>query len=745
MRFVVLIFVMMLSVLLPVQASVIKSEEVAFGIEDFELTVMEDSSVSIHSDKYRLTFDGVRGTYALPYVPIEIEIPEGFLYSRHRESINQKIAGENVKLQKIKLYEVDAEGEPTPLYSDDVLIEEIETVQFLDIHKNGDRTFARFLVSPFNYNSENGELFINESISLEIDLENDNGLMRASNHAAGIAKYGNLVSSGGYYSVDYLIFTNRELYPAFKRLADWKTSRGVSTFVLPIEDNFVWDASYDTVQNMKYTIYAFASDFGTKHVMLGGNEEAIPVVYCHGSVANEKAEIFESNKIPSDLFYVCPFGDFDWDANRNGIKGEIFDNVNLSRCATISRVSVSSIESANSFVTKIIDYESHPEKFWTNKMLRAACVLFQSSADNDESFDYRKESRNIANNCIKPFWNGMIDELYSFYPDTNIGGLDLSKETLSSVLEDGYSYVDFNGENGSRVFWFTRPGEFYVSLDAKSQVNKGYSIITSSGQQNAFDRYLSVSEGFLEGAKNGVLAFWGSSLWSGALKSSNFLADASCLGTYIGSFYRMLFESNHDMIAIGDVAGKVKDHFMEFYGSDAYRWLQYSVNLLGDAEMPLYVNRPLYFEDVKISYRDGDLEVNTGDVLCDISIAQEYLADDIRNGALELISKKCNCNIASFNGLTGKGVLSITKNGFVPLIIPFDSGKLFIQNQTLSGNHQYLADEIYIGSQYSKLKQCGKVELCKGSISLQARDVVIDSQTEIQSGANLNILNTVSE
>ncbi|MDE6410270.1 MAG: hypothetical protein K2K81_08560 [Muribaculaceae bacterium] len=61
--------------------------------------------------------------------------------------------------------------------------------------------------------------------------------------------------------------------------------------------------------------------------------------------------------IPTDLYYACFDEQFDWDANKNGILGELDDNISVEPNIIVTRLPMTLPKDIGSIVRKIVDYE----------------------------------------------------------------------------------------------------------------------------------------------------------------------------------------------------------------------------------------------------------------------------------------------------------------------------------------------------------------------------------------------------
>ncbi|UEC42139.1 MAG: conserved exported protein of unknown function [Methanothrix sp.] len=171
---------------------------------------------------------------------------------------------------------------------------------------------------------------------------------------------------------DYVIITNRALKKApvpynFTDLASWKTSRGVVSTIVTVEDIYATYQGVDEQEKIRNFIRDAYLNNGITYVLLGGDADGggsagggwNNIVPARGLWAWD----YEASppNIPSDLYYACLDGDFDY--NGNGIYGEPGDGpgggeVDLLAEVYVGRAPVDSYAELSNFVRKTIAYES---------------------------------------------------------------------------------------------------------------------------------------------------------------------------------------------------------------------------------------------------------------------------------------------------------------------------------------------------------------------------------------------------
>ena len=158
---------------------------------------------------------------------------------------------------------------------------------------------------------------------------------------------------------EYLIVTNEELAPHFKKLAQWKISKGIPAHIVTMKE--IENAFNDSTSQLKLKKYLYSvyKKGNLKYVLLGGDDTVVPVQYCYGIVHTSSSQFEESKNIPADIYYACFGNQFDWDKNKNGIYGEYDDSIDASPSIYVFRLPLSTVHDVNSYcpVLKNLDWD----------------------------------------------------------------------------------------------------------------------------------------------------------------------------------------------------------------------------------------------------------------------------------------------------------------------------------------------------------------------------------------------------
>ena len=717
-----------------------ENHTITFNQDDFNVSMVDDSTFLVTSDVYPLSFENANGAPGIPLVKVSIKIPSDYAYTGCSFSRHENLVGSGISPVFNRLF---IENEGAIEFVGDTIVRQFQS-SYADIHYQGEyfvgeEKYIQFYIKPFAWNSSNRELYFCEEYSLIVSLTSapkkviqlptiDTKTKKLVELLLPHKTNSNSSDSQTYNNYDYAILTSSELFPAFKRLAEWKSAKGVNCYIVAI-DKEIDNAKVDSL-GLKYVIGSLMDFYGCKSVLLGGDGNAVPVVYCYAAIKNntEINTIEENNKIPADLFYSCFEGSFDWNENRNSKLGEFEDYIVFTQSINIGRASVQTLEEANEFVSKVIEYESHPDLYWCPEILQVA----HTSQSNSLVFDRRIESRNYSKIFIEPYFNGVVNELFSKWPETNINNLPFTTENLKKQIERGYNFIDFNNSSYLSQIFFT---------------DDGMTIITNSGQLNNFTIFdPSLSEAMLRNKANGVLGFWGLTVVPKTNNTLDCFAKTSAQGKFIANFYKTLYSSERDAMSLGDIVRESRNESVVSSDRDSKydvsRWLQFSANLLGDPEMPVFRVKPKHLEDVNVSIQNGSVNVTCSETVCvAYSTPEEYEYDNeiqllsVKNKVFDSYSATCNL-------LNKSGVLSITKEGYVPIVIPIDNNTLIIQDDVISGNRSYTAPVIKIGRNLSSLKPFGDVFVNPNrTLNLSAKDILIEDNVIVSDQARINLIN----
>ncbi len=354
-------------------------------------------------------------------------------------------------------------------------------------------------------------------------------------------------------SASYIVITKNEYLSRFDPLVLWKTEKGTPAKSVSLEWIYQNFPSKDSANSIKdYIRYAF-ENLGTYWVLLGGDAGIIPVKRQYVTIdtpATTGEALNYIDSIPSDLFYSELYSP--WDSC--DMLPEVF----------VGRAPVNNAEDVDIFVQKVLGYEKNPDSNYIE-----SAFLLGFPVDTDDNYITVKnyiDTHHLPSSFYVNYGSGGISstlgELNHGYHLVNHGGLgdydrlEVGGEWITSTLIDGL-------ENGNRV-----------------------SLIYALGSYCGGFHLDCIGEHLMLNPDGGAFGFIGNS-------STGWYSDGDIFkysGEFDTLFYKILMFGEERRL--GNVFTNSKIPFIS-YDNDPYRWCEFSLNLLGDPELPIFLENPL--------------------------------------------------------------------------------------------------------------------------------------------------------
>lgn len=748
----------------------------SYDLSDFTISSDNDGEVFVTSSKFAVAYDDIANKPALPILAVNICLPHGVAFNELSVSFKKSVIMQNVIMShntelmttgNNQLNGVNSETDKTDVSEDNDVLKCVLTKSI------GGYDVAFLTVLPFEYNEQTKELsFISQielSAPLMSSLYNENTHIQAN--ASDIEVLKNLVVNPEYVKIEtpesdlinekstesasklpikpsviekrgYLLITSDSLKSSFSYLINWKTRKGLSTYVETVENIDKRYAEQNIYLKIKKCIYDYWMDKGVQYVLLGGDDDAIPAKKIHVAIMQADT-IAEEDNIPSDLFYAClDTNNFDWDLNKNGIAGEVSDSVNFVQDVYISRLPVRTKQDVRNAIGKIVSYEQNPLKNgWQNTMLMGGCKL-KNRYDMEQTGRWQSDAE-IIGTKMKDHMSKYITDSIVFFFDTYAdfaGNTDFAfnAPNLQYVLSNHqYHYVDVN-THGTICGWATKT-DIYNSEFAQTLNSTQFKLITTIAcETNAFDSDENItgpclSEAFIRNPQSGVIAYYGcsrsgwlseySGIFSGVMGPSHYCDEY---------FYETLFSDNIQTKNYGKIVALAKNKTVAYCNNNMlYRWLHLGLNAIGDPETPIYTTTPLEFNGVSTKLEKGILTISIpGMQGYNVTIFKE-------DGSFRRTLYNCPSTVVT-GGLpylydyilaanNNEFTICITKQNYKPYYatVLLD---IYIQNQTINDNRYYMGNDIYIGEDVNDSEPTGPV-IINSTIKLEAKKIVISDGT----------------
>lgn len=750
-------------------AQTTKTYTVTFDREDFILS-QENNVTFIQSNKHHLHYIYNDSTKpAIPFVTIRFLLPENkqmkdYTFTvTYSSQINEGITlGNNPQIITNDQF-IATDTLQDILYT---LKDYPTDLKFLGENVLGGYRYVSFEVSPFSYDAIHKSINWVKTVNISLGLTTTNSeidnycsemhkrhILSMVNNPENIYEISNPTSRisntyGSDIPITYLIITNDSLKDCFQPFAYWKTTKGIKTKIITVEEIY----SYYTAQTPQLKIKHCIKDYyerGLNYVLLGGDETVVPVQGCYASIHTQipiPSDIIY-NDIPVDLFYanLNSNGNFDWNADGDSLIGETNDNVSYESNIAIGRAPVSTKEQVKVFVNKVVEYElnpsptSHYNKFLLSGTERSYTMNGQSDAE--------KESELMFEGYIRPNWNNVSKYRY-FDTASDFSGYIGKHNSINLIkhLSNGYHHLHVNS-HGNNDSWYMALGGTFHKSQAYPIINHTPTIIaTTACNTNSFDRCDScLAESFIHGPQNAVIAYLGASR-EGLSYGWGSLGPSASYNSY---FYEDLFKNNE---TLGEALAYAKNQNIEkckIYPKE--RWIQYGLNLLGDPVLDLYTDSVQFLEE----YEDYLLEVSSNQLIIktlsdDFSITLTSKSDygnsyfhhkkGYTNHLYDSNPFEYYYDFSIPESISIKDLrLCLIKRNHLPLIIDDIEGT-YIQNEIYTENETVTGKNIYIGSDVTRSKPEGPVIIESGNTTFDATNTVtIKNDFECKKGAILEI------
>ncbi|HDQ72203.1 MAG TPA: hypothetical protein ENN19_08910, partial [Chloroflexi bacterium] len=384
--------------------------------------------------------------------------------------------------------------------------------------------------------------------------------------------------------VKYLLITDASLLSAFQPLLEWKTKKGVPAEAVTVDWIYSNYPGSTNQRKIKECIKDYAQNKGTVWVVLAGDSNIVPDYDCYVQFNN-----YTDSTNPTDLYYAG-LDDMEWNDNGNSRACETSDSIDMGPDVFVGRLSVRTLAQATAIVNKTLAYEKDfPSSGFARKLLLTGVKLWNTG-------DAEAKSELMYNNYINPYWNGTRYRFYDTATDFGGSSYNVTIANLNQQISNGYNHFHM-ATHGNTSIWGMESGSSYSSSHAQSVNNPGKytNIVTIACITNAFDREVALSEGFIRNGNGGAVTYIGGSRYGWGIQTMN-SHGASFM--YNRQYYKYLFNGEPAGYTqqVGAAFAKAKEYWAGSSGTyDTMRWVQFSLNLLGDPELPLYTQDPSTF------------------------------------------------------------------------------------------------------------------------------------------------------
>lgn len=372
-------------------------------------------------------------------------------------------------------------------------------------------------------------------------------------------------------TIDYIIITSSGFSSYFQPLCDWKTQKGIKAKIVTTDSIYSNCPGSDNQEKIRNFIKDANLNWGTIWFLLGGDTGVIPARIAYAMDSEAGIQPLDEDSLRADLYYSDLDGD--WNYNGTGPYGEVEDSVDLYPDVFVGRAPASTSTEVNTFVNKIITYETNPPMDYELNILFMAMILW-SDPYTDGGL-----AKDLIDSLYVPD-RFSITKLYESWGNLNYNN-------VITAINEGQNLLNHNGH----AWWYVMSiGGDHLDNDDMDNLSNGnrQGIFYSIGcWANAFD-YDAISEHFVNNPNGGGVAFIGNSRYGWGSPGN------PCFGysdRFDATFYEMLI--CNELKNIGYAMAMDKAFYIpKSRQENVYRWHQYQINLLGDPEMPVWTDTP---------------------------------------------------------------------------------------------------------------------------------------------------------
>ncbi len=476
------------------------------------------------------------------------------------------------------------------------------------------------------------------------------------------------VSNSAYSS--YLIITSSEFKSAFMPLAEWKIKKGIDACIVCVDSIIASYTGRDDAEKLRNFLTS-AYQNGTSWVLLGGDEDVVPIRYAYPTNTSTLPE--NSDQQICDLYFSDVDGE--WDLDDDGVWGEPQeDNPDIYPDLFVGRVPVGDTTEAKAFVEKLLSYEKNPGNGTTDYLTRALWM----SSDQMRDWNFGEGQHNLISQYMPSNFYQDLTTLIESPTGNAENPVGPNGQTCIEVMNQGWGIIGVlahgkasgfvaksNSTNGNPKSWVSTGsggGDGHGHLPNLNNQQKYGIMYSISCSQSAIDvdkyPFLGgepcVGEFYPRVPQKGGVAFLGYSRWG-----------------WVGISYQ-LFEKFLEYLIEGNPGHHIGvAEALSRCAYPSYRDIDYGHNLFGDPEMPVWTEIPeslwvVHPDEVTMGWRTINFSVTSQGT--GVGNASVCLA--LRDRIMFLGETGLDGNLSCEINLDDVGEMSVvvTKPNFIPYV-----------------------------------------------------------------------------
>ncbi len=528
------------------------------------------------------------------------------------------------------------------------------------------RRIASLKVFPLQYVPAERQVIFNEEITFRVELEDCASEPEIPLETQSVARLRNSIVAkmvenasdiemdfpengtlAGPTAVEYLIICHENHVDEYSLLRDWKTRKGVPAAIKTWQEIIASYPGRDSAERFRNCIKDYYLNHSTMWVAIGGSG-AKASTYLRGCYCDVGGTV--DYRIPCDLY----FSDMDgtWNQDNDSYWGETHDNTDLYPDVYVGRFTGNTGVQCATIIHKVLTYEGF-YSLPTDYQLRMLFMGEWLDGETDAAVN-----KNMIDNESVPARFDPIQKLFE-----SSGNLNYT--TAMNALNSGKGLVNHDGHGNVTIISIGPSTLSDVDMASLTNAPRYTVFYTLACDPAAFDGVMGcLGRSFAE-------APGGGGFFVGNARYGWYWPGASGYGTgdmFDREFFKSIFVRGYSNLGVIHADAKVQRIPYSGY-DDADRWTQFSLNLLGDPETPVWTDTP---KTMSVSY---PAEIATGNQTVAVTVSsggspvcQARVCLWKGNDVYLVNDTVCN-GTATFEVApsdTGTMLVTVTRNGYLP-------------------------------------------------------------------------------
>jgi len=345
---------------------------------------------------------------------------------------------------------------------------------------------------------------------------------------------------------------------------------GLSDTTVAVESICVSYPGRDAPERIRNFIRFAYSNWGTTHVLLGGDVEIVPCRRAFVDATEFDPLLLDT--IPADLYYSDLDGD--WDKDGDGLFGEPEDSCDLYPDIFVGRIPATTTAEATLLVGKFLVYTADPDAAYLRNVLLSGFDIFEGI--------YCESTMEFYDSTYVPAGMRPCTKVY----DSHDGNHELAVRNAVNQGQHVWVHADHSAYFGMGMGYMNHGYVMYRDELARFTNAGKYTIMTSLGcETGEYDTADCASEVFMLNANGGGVAVASNSRY-GLSSGNNPQRGYSFM--LVEGFVRGMF-SDPQQGSLEAITSAWTGAVPLAHVNSAYRWCLVEWNLLGEAAMPVWI------------------------------------------------------------------------------------------------------------------------------------------------------------